>query len=227
MKAELIQPGTVVAMRMCGATPKTIRDGTRAIPGIVLGVGKYRTQNQHWCGTTSIVEVDSAIASTYVAVLRPEIRSWPTHNPGPVEIDQDTKWVLDLAQPGQCYPWETFDLAHDDYRMAKAERNAWGERASAIRKEMEMLVHTCLPELLASGIITPSNLSLEWRWRDGRKDELEAKLYFTNTESPKNTGDALRFDAQRTLLADWLMQQCPKLVEEHRHLMERIERCRV
>lgn len=227
MKAELIEPGTVVALRMCGATPKTIRDGLRAVPGIVLGVGKYRTQNQRWCGTTSIVEVDSAIASTYVAVLRPDIRSWSTHFPAPVEIDKDTKWVLDLAQPGQCYPWEVFDLAHDDYRMAKAERNAWGERAMAIRKELEALVHACLPELLEKGIIKPDHLSLSWRWKSEKSDELEAKLQFANPESPKNTGDPLRFDGARTLLSDWLMQQAPALVEEHRYLMDKIERCRV
>ena len=228
MKAELIQPGTVVAMRMCGATPKTIRDGTRAIPGIVLGVGKYRTQNQHWCGTTSIIEVEAHqdVASTQVAVLRPNLKSWSRY-PQPVEIKRDTEWVLDLVQPGQCYPWEMFDLAHGDYRMAKAERDAWGQRATVIRKELEGLVHTCLPELLEKGIVKPDHLSLQWRWKNKGADELEAKLQFANPESPKNTADMLRFEESRTLLADWLMQQAPQLVEEHRYLLDKIERCRV
>jgi|JI9StandDraft_1071089.scaffolds.fasta_scaffold04933_17 hypothetical protein len=230
MKADMIKPGSIVAMRMCGATPKTIRDGTRAVPGIVLAVGNYRTQNQRWCGVTSIVEVDvhqTAFGTTQVAVLRPSLKQWSSRYPEPVEIKRDTEWVLDLVQPGQCYPWEMFDLAHDDYRMAKAERDAWGQRATVIRKEMEQLVHTCLPELLASGIITPDHLSLQWRWKRQGADELEAKLQFANPESPKNTADILRFEESRTLLADWLMQQCPQLVEEHRYLMDKIHNCRL
>lgn len=231
MKAELIKPGTTVALRMCGATTQTIRDGTRATPGIVLGVGKYRQQRQRWCGVTSIVEVDpahQAISTTYVAVLRPNVRHWSTHNPGPVKIDSETEWVLDLVQPGQCYPWEIFDLAHQDYRMAVAERTAWSQRASAIRKELEQLVHQNLSELIAQGIINPSNLSLQWRWKhDPKPDELEAKVGFEFPESPRDTSDMLRLESPRTKLADWLIEQRPKLVEEHRTLMDKIERCRL
>lgn len=192
MKTDLIEPGKFVALRMCGATVQTIRDGTRAIPGYVLGVGKFRTQRQAWCGITTITPVEpphDAISSTYVAVLRPNERHWDTHNPGPVKIHPDTDWILDLVQPGQCYPWEMFDLAHQDYRMAVAERTAWSQRASTIRKELEQLVHQNLSELIAQGIINPSNLSLHWRWKhDPKPDELEAKMSFEFPESPRDTG---------------------------------------
>jgi hypothetical protein len=229
MKAELIQPGSVVALRMCGATTQTIRDGTRAVPGIVLGVGKYRRQNQRWCGVTSIIEVETHqdVASTNVAVLRPNLKHWSHYSPGPVEIKSDTEWILDLVQPGMCYPWEMFDLAHNDYRMAIAERDAWSQRATVIRQEMEQLVHACLTELLEAKIITPNHLSLQWRLNKAGEDELEAKLAFNHAESPKNTANMLRFEGARTLLGDWLMRQCPQLVEEHRYLMDKINRCRL
>lgn len=231
MKAELIQPGSIVAMRMFGATTQTIRDGTRAVPGVVLGVGKYRKQNQRWCGNISVIEVEpdhQSLANTYVAVMRPEVSAYATHNPGPVKIEPTTEWKLDLVQPGQCYPWDVFALAHQDYQMAVAERNAWGERATVIRKEMEALVHQSLSELIAKGIIVPSRLSLDWRWKyDPKPNELEAKLHFECPESPKNTSDILRFESPRTLLADWLMEQCPQLVEEHERLMDKIQRCRL
>jgi hypothetical protein len=159
-------------------------------------------------------------------VKLPNVRHWSTHNPGPVKIDSETEWTLDLVQPGQCYPWEIFELAHQDYRMAVAEKDAWAQRARVIRKELEELVHEHLAELLAEEIITPSHLSLQWRWKS-RGDELEAKISLDHPSSPRDTSEMLRLESPMTKLADWLMTQRPQLVEEHRTLMDKIERCRL
>ncbi len=153
MKKADIAPGMPVACASSyyGVTTTHVRQGQKCVPGVVVGVGRFRIRQVGLCGNLEAVE--DPHTGIMAVVLMQDYNHDALDRKAAWEVTSETTWTLRAVSTQAIVPMPYFEHVRDERLALFAEMQATQERLSEVQKQMNRLGRKYCSRMIEDGTL--------------------------------------------------------------------------